>query len=140
MSADRSRLIIRLLAFTAGLGLLLAACGDDSGSDDGQASSDSTEATAAPAGSNCPSDVCMNGIAYTEGEITVAAGDTVTWTNLDAVAHTVTAGTPDAPQPEAADSGNIEQGETFDFTFAAPGIYPYFCTIHPQMLGTVVAE
>jgi nitrite reductase (NO-forming) len=78
--------------------------------------------------------------AYSPKDVTVSIGSTVRWTNTDAIAHTVTGGTSDGssgtPQGDLA-SGFIESGETFTFTFTAPGTFPYFCTPHPWMQGTV---
>ncbi|MEL7158079.1 MAG: plastocyanin/azurin family copper-binding protein, partial [Actinomycetota bacterium] len=119
-----------------GLGLLLAACGDDSDSGDSGGGSDDTTEVAG----GCEADVCMEGIAYTEANVTVAAGDTVTWTNLDNVPHTVTAGTADAPDPATFDSGNIGQGESFELTLDEAGEVTYYCMIHPQMQATVTVE
>ena len=136
MTRNHSRLTIRLLGLVAGLGLLLAACGDDSGSD----SSDDDGGESAGATGECPTDVCMEGIAYNVEDVGVSTGATVSWTNLDGVAHTVTAGTPDAPQREEFDSGNIEEGASFDLPFDTAGEFPYFCTIHPSMVGTVIVE
>jgi plastocyanin len=137
MNSDRSRLIIRMVAVAAGLGLLLAACGDDSADGDAGAA---TDTSAAGGGGDCPTEVCMEGIAYTVTDVRASAGDDVTWTNLDGVAHTVTAGTPEAPNPEAADSGNIEEGGNYEATFPGAGEFPFYCTIHPQMQGTVTVE
>jgi plastocyanin len=61
------------------------------------------------------------------------------WTNNDGFAHTVTAGTRDNPA-DLFDSGNVEAGETFEFTFDEPGTYEYFCSLHPGMDGTVTVE
>jgi plastocyanin len=62
---------------------------------------------------------------------TVAAGTTVTWTNSDGVAHTVTS------NASAFNSGNIAPAGTFSFTFTTAGTFPYTCTIH-GMTGTIV--
>lgn len=64
--------------------------------------------------------------------ITVAEGDTVTWSNSDPVPHTVTSDT------GAFDSGVMNNGQTFGFTCATAGSYSYFCDLHPTMIGTVV--
>lgn len=65
-------------------------------------------------------------------ELTVGVGDTVTWTNQDQAAHTVTS---DGDGP--LDSPDLEQGATYDANFSEPGTYDYICTIHPTMQGTV---
>jgi len=72
----------------------------------------------------------------------VTIGTTVTWTNPDNLLHTVTAGTPAAPQAEVFDCemDGVGDGEpTASVTFTAVGEYPYFCTRHGDaMTGTVV--
>jgi plastocyanin len=64
----------------------------------------------------------------------VAVGETVTWTNLGAAHHTVTA------DDSSFNSGNLASGESFSQTFAAPGSYTYRCRIHPSMTGTIVVN
>ncbi len=70
--------------------------------------------------------------AYQPALLTVVAGQTVTWRNSGLGPHTVTS---DAGQ---FDSGALQAGGTFSYTFAAPGTYAYSCTIHPTMHGKVV--
>jgi plastocyanin len=70
--------------------------------------------------------------AFTPADITVAAGDTVTWTNGDKAPHTVTS-TGGGP----LDSPNLQQGDSWSFTFTQPGAYPFYCAVHPDMKGTV---
>ena len=78
--------------------------------------------------------------AYDPLELEVAVGTTVTWTNDDQVAHTVTSGTSDgtAGEPDGAfDSGFIDPGGTWSYTFTEAGSFAYYCTPHPWMKGTV---
>jgi plastocyanin len=69
-------------------------------------------------------------------ELVVAPGTTVTWTNLDAVSHTVTA------DDRSWDSDLFATAGQFSMTFDAPGTYGYFCVPHGSpgngMIGTVV--
>ena len=92
--------------------------------------------------------VSIVGQAYEPGTITISPGDTVIWTVTESIdqPHSVTSGTPEAPT-EIFDSGIGEGGEsvleangqTFQHTFAEPGEFPYYCTIHPTtMTGMVV--
>jgi plastocyanin len=74
--------------------------------------------------------------AYQPNPVQVSVRTTVTWTNNDAQPHTVTSGenaTPDG----TFDSGIMAPGATFDFSFTEAGDYPYFCMLHPNMVGTV---
>lgn len=81
---------------------------------------------------------------YIPEEITVEAGTTVVWTNLDTEGHTVTSGVPDNPDEwgQIFDSGFplIKQNEKFEFTFTDKGEYIYFCQVHPWMVGKVIVE
>ena len=54
------------------------------------------------------------------------------WTNKDSMAHTVTASN------GAFDSGNLDQGAKFSFTFTQEGTYDYVCTYHANMKGQIV--
>jgi plastocyanin len=63
-------------------------------------------------------------------ELTIRAGDTVEWR--------IVSGRHSATSKDAAwDSGELEQGASFAQQFDAPGVYPYFCTPHDFMRGTV---
>jgi plastocyanin len=68
--------------------------------------------------------------------IEVHAGATVTWTNDDNIDHTVTSGTPDAPDGAFA-SAPFGKGKSFTATFDKPGEYVYFCSKHKSMHGTI---
>ena len=64
------------------------------------------------------------------------AGTTVTWTNDEDSLHTVTSGTPATPSG-LFDSGEIDTGVEFTYTFADEGTYPFFCARHDFMTGVV---
>ncbi len=66
--------------------------------------------------------------------VTIKVGTTVTWTNNDSMFHTVTTL---SSAPAAFHSGNIPTGGTFTYTFTLPGTFPYYCKIHPWMMGNV---
>lgn len=78
----------------------------------------------------------INLFAYPSKLVEVAAGTTITWTNQDAVQHSVTHGLPTAPGREF-DSGLLAKGDRFAMTFTRPGDYHYFCTRHDAMRGVV---
>jgi nitrite reductase (NO-forming) len=81
--------------------------------------------------------------AFSPKDIRTAVGTEVTWTNADSVFHTITSGESNGTIGTADgifDSGNVEPGETFSYTFDTSGTFPYFCTPHPWMRGTVVVE
>ncbi|NUR25533.1 MAG: hypothetical protein HOV83_06735 [Catenulispora sp.] len=78
--------------------------------------------------------VSIAGFAYAPQNITVASGDSITWTNQDEAPHTVTT----TSGPQAVDSPMLSKGQSFTFTFTAPGTYSYYCTVHPDMRAQVV--
>ncbi len=87
---------------------------------------------ATPAGAT-GSTVTIQNFAFNPVTITISKGQTVTWTNMDTVPHTVTSTT------GVFDSGPISPGKTFSYTFNNAGTFEYSCTIHPSIPhGTVV--
>lgn len=70
--------------------------------------------------------------AFTPPDLNVQVGTTVTWMNTDRDSHTTTS---DAP---GWNSGTISPGRQFSLTFQTAGTYPYHCSFHPGMMGTVV--
>ncbi|HEY8449807.1 MAG TPA: stalk domain-containing protein, partial [Bacillota bacterium] len=68
--------------------------------------------------------------------LTIRVGDTVVWTNEDAAPHTVTSTASGGP----LDSGRIDQGERFSYTFTAAGEYDYYCEFHPNMTATIIVQ
>lgn len=76
--------------------------------------------------------VSIKNFAFAPDTITVKVGTTVTWTNNDQDAHTVTA------MDHTFASPALNPGDSFHFTFSKPGNYAYLCTIHPFMTATVV--
>jgi plastocyanin len=75
--------------------------------------------------------VSIQDFSFNPGQITVAPGTTVTWTNEGPSPHTTTA------DDGSWDSGTLQQGEDFSFTFDKPGTYTYHCSIHPDMTASV---
>jgi amicyanin len=73
----------------------------------------------------------MQNFAYQMANIQVRAGTTVTWTNQDNVPHSVTF------KNGMKDSGLLNQGQSFSYTFNTPGTYQYYCSVHPYMVATV---
>src|SRR5438132_10219035 len=73
---------------------------------------------------------------FSPENITVVLGEnnTVTWTNDDRSPHTASS------TSGAFNSGNLNQGMSYTFTFTAPGTYPYSCAYHGWMHGTVVVK
>jgi plastocyanin len=67
-------------------------------------------------------------------EVTVPVGATVTWTNDDDIPHTVVA------VDKSFRSKVLDTGESYSMTFKTPGVFAYFCSIHPQMTGKIIVK
>jgi plastocyanin len=99
-------------------------------------------AAGAAASPSATSNVSIVSFAFNPASVKIRLGDTVNWTN-DAphTSHTSTSDGTDSCCPNGPAlwaSGTLASGASFPFTFAVAGKYPYHCTIHPFMTGTVL--
>ena len=78
-------------------------------------------------------DVSISGFTFSPRTVTVNVGDSVTWTNSDAQAHTATSG-------NAWNTGDIGNGDSASITMRTAGTFDYICAIHPTMTGTVIVR
>jgi plastocyanin len=76
----------------------------------------------------------MQALRYTQATIEIAAGTTVEWKNDDQLQHSVTA------DDGSFDSGLIDGGQVWRYTFTRPGTYSFHCTPHPFMKGVVIVR
>jgi len=76
---------------------------------------------------------------YIPFNVSVSAGEEITWSNDDSAAHTVTSGLPGAPDG-IFDSSLFMAGGTFSVTLDGSGEYPYFCMVHPWMTGNITVN
>jgi plastocyanin len=79
-------------------------------------------------------DVRIEDYAFVPGNLEVAVGATVTWTNEDAAAHDATA------RGGGWETERLSRGESDTLTFSAAGEYDYYCTIHPGMKARLVVR
>ena len=90
-----------------------------------------------PAGTSVPgceeTDAC-----YIPSSVSIGVGETVTWSNDDTAAHTVTSGTASGGPEGVFDSSLFAAGTTFSHTFEEEGTFDYFCMVHPWMVGNVI--
>jgi len=78
-----------------------------------------------------PTSVAIEKFAFAPREITIAPGTTVVWSNHDETPHTLIA------TDGSFVSRAMDTDDRYEHTFAAPGDYNYFCTLHPFMTGVV---
>jgi plastocyanin len=78
--------------------------------------------------------ISIDNFTFSPPTMTVAAGTTITWTNNDDIPHTVRA------VDGSFHSKAMDSDDRYSFTFAKPGVYSYFCSIHPKMVGKVIVK
>jgi plastocyanin len=81
-----------------------------------------------------PTRIVVKNFMFAPNSLTVKAGSTVTWTNMDDEPHAVLSDT------GVFRSGALDTSESFSFKFEKPGTYHFTCSIHPRMVGTIVVE
>jgi plastocyanin len=135
-----SRRMLSVLGLSAVLSLALAACGS-SGSATAPAASAPASAPAASAAAACVESgtpgsvaVAIKGFAFSPSAITAKVGETVTFTNGDSASHTATL------DDGTCDTGLITNGKSGSLTFSAAGAYPFHCTVHTDMKGTITVS
>jgi plastocyanin len=79
-------------------------------------------------------EVKIDNFSFSPATLTVAVGTTVTWTNHDDIPHTVVS------TDGVFKSKVIDTDEKFSYAFSKAGTFPYFCSVHPKMTGTVVVQ
>ncbi len=89
--------------------------------------------TAGPAAATAAT-INIDNFAFAPPDLTIAAGTTVTWKNEDGEVHRV------QDDHKRFSSSALDTDDSFSHTFAAPGVYHYFCSIHPYMVGKIVVK
>jgi len=90
--------------------------------------------SASSAGPPQPTQIQIKDFMFRPMSLTVKAGATVTWANMDDEPHSVVSDT------RLFRSGAVDTNETFSFKFDTPGTYHFTCAIHPRMVGTIIVE
>jgi plastocyanin len=129
--AVKPRHFMSLLVAIAGTAVLLAGCG---GGSSPSASANSAGSSSQTTGGSS-SAVKISNFKFVPASVTVKRGARVTATNLDSTAHTAT-----ADDGHSFDTGTLAQGASQTISVSKPGSYPYHCSIHPFMHGTLVVQ
>lgn len=66
--------------------------------------------------------------------LTVPANSTVTWVNKDDVPHVI------ASSDGLFKSKALDTDDKYSYTFTKPGTYPYYCSVHPKMVGKIIVQ
>jgi plastocyanin len=80
--------------------------------------------------------VYIDNFAFSPAALTVDAGSRVAWTNRDDIPHTVTG----SATTRVMRSPPLDTGDTYEVTFESPGVFEYFCALHPHMRGSVTVR
>ncbi len=85
-------------------------------------------------------DVIIQNFAFNPSDLTVTAGTTVRWTNMDSSEHTATSQTgPGTLIPSGVfDSGLLSPSQFYEFTFSTPGTFYYYCQPHGSSMQGVI--
>ena len=79
-------------------------------------------------------EIVIQNFAFEPATLTVKAGTKVTWVNRDDEPHTATA------TDKRFNSKTLENGDRFSMEFSQPGIYKYYCALHPKMTGQIIVK
>jgi plastocyanin len=121
---DTKRIIyIFISCFVFLIAFSLLGCGSDSQDTSNlQVVSDTIE--------TAPDQVICKDNRFIPDTLRVQTGTTVTWVNQDDFIHTVTSGSSPSDRSDLFDSGNLNEGQTFTYTFESAGTFDYFCIPH----------
>ncbi len=92
-------------------------------------------AASEPANSSDKYQIKIDNFSFAPATLTVPAGATVTWVNQDDIPHTVI-----STDGKEIKSPVLDTDEHFAHAFARPGIYAYYCSVHPKMTGKIVVQ
>ena len=130
-------LILACLAF----GLVVAGCGGDDDDDGGSSGGGASTSEQPASGGGGAAQVSMKDIQFDPKDLTVKAGETITFTNDEAVPHDVHKTSGPGDDFASGPVGGMQEGDTFKLTLDKPGKYDYVCDVHaPGMAGTITVK
>jgi len=91
------------------------------------------------ADSSATVEILMKDEEFVPKEKTISIGTTLKWINKDNAKHNVASGTPYTPTKQFH-SKRMKKGDEFIHKFDKAGTYPYFCTYHEEMTGTITVK
>ncbi|MFC4124811.1 cupredoxin domain-containing protein [Nocardia rhizosphaerae] len=138
MVRHRAASALLLAGCAAATTVFAAGCSGDSDSAASTTRTPRPVATTTAQTPHAPTDhtISVSDMTYSPAEITIKAGETVTWKFDDRAPHNVQ-GIGDKAM--GINSPIITKGE-WSYTFTQPGTYRYLCSLHPDMRGTVTVE
>jgi plastocyanin len=135
-----TKLLALILACLA-LGLVAAGCGGDDDDDGGGGGGGASNTEEPAGGGGGGTQVSMKNIQFAPKDLSVKAGETITFTNDEAIAHDVHKTSGPGPDFASGPTGGMQEGDTFKLTLDKPGKYDYVCDVHaPGMAGTITVK
>jgi plastocyanin len=135
-----NKLLALILACLA-LGLVAAGCGGDDGSDSSGDSGAKTSSEPAAGGGGAGAQVGMKNIQFDPKDLTVKAGEKITFTNDEAIPHDVHKTSGPGDDFASGETGGMQEGDTFELKLDKPGKYEYVCNVHaPGMAGSITVK
>jgi len=129
-----------LVLMLACLALGLVACGGDD-DDDGGGGGGGASTSEQPSGGGGGAQVSLKDIQFHPKDLTVDAGETITFTNDESIPHDVHKQSGPGGDFSSGPDGGMQQGDTFDLKLDKPGKYDYVCHVHaPGMAGTITVK
>ncbi len=113
--------LILVLVVIAGATVMIAGCTSSSKPSPGPVTSTASQ-----------NSVAVQNLAFSPSMLTIQKGANVTWKNDDSVQHTIVSDSP------AFSSPVLNTGDNYTFQFNSSGSFPYHCSLHPYMKGTIV--
>jgi plastocyanin len=134
--------LIALILVSLAAALGATGCGgddDDGGGDGSQGGGQPAETNGGTSGGGAQ--VSMKNVQFEPKDISVKAGETITFTNDEAIAHDVHKTSGPGKDFASGAAGGMQQGDTFKLTLDKPGKYEYVCDVHaPGMAGTITVK
>ncbi|SFK74482.1 cupredoxin domain-containing protein [Methylocapsa palsarum] len=85
-----------------------------------------------PASRAADAEITIDNFSFHPDKLSVKAGTTIVFRNRDDIPHTV------ASAEGVFRSEALDTDDAFSFTFDKPGVYPFFCSLHPKMTGEII--
>jgi plastocyanin len=85
-------------------------------------------------GQNSPTQVSVDNFTFGPASLSVPVNSAVTWVNKDDIPHVI------ASSDGLFKSKALDTDQTYSYTFTKPGTYPYYCSIHPKMVGKIIVH
>ena len=135
------RTLLALMLACLALGLVACGGDDDDDGGGGAGGASTTEQPSGGGGGGGGTNVSLKDIQFHPKDLTVKAGETITFVNDESIAHDVHKQSGPGDDFASGPDGGMQEGDTFKLTLDKPGKYDYVCHVHaPGMAGTITVK